>query len=181
MDACIPDIPGKKMPSAGIADYLGELLRLSPAQLMGTGILLRARLGATLLTAGDEYRVPADRDLVIFQVHAMVRSAALAAEVTPNAIFAGLTYADLRQLKMDNVVVNLLNKDRQLKVFDNRDMNLGALAQTPMYFPANAPLLVPSTHTLRADFTVQDATAAIVGQDADYGLVLTGVLIPKRV
>ena len=181
MEACIPNIPGKAMPNGGVVAYLAELLRLSPAQLIGTSILLQKRLGAATPSGTDEYRVPADRDLVVFQIHSTYRSTDLASEPVLNVAMATFGMQDLVMARKSNCLVSLINKDRQLKVFDNRDMPLSAISETPLYFPANAPLLVPSTHTLQAGFTLQDLTPAVVGENADYGVTLTGVLIPKRV
>lgn len=179
--ACIPNLPGKPSTVGGIASYLAELLQLSPAQLRGVAILLQKRLGTGTTSGSDEYRVPADQDLVVFQMHSSWRSVALAAEVAINAIFTAMDYSTLERARKANALVSLQNKDRNLAIFDNRAVPLSAMHDTPMYFPANAPLLVPATHTLKADFSLQDTTAAVVGQDADYGIVLTGILIPKRV
>jgi hypothetical protein len=165
----------------GIAAYLTELLQLSPAQLRGVGVLLQKRLGTTVTSGSDEYRVPADQDLVIFQIHSSWRSSNLAGEVAINPVFTSMDYDTLERVRKSNCVVALQNKDRNLAVFDNRAVPLSSLHDTPMYFPANAPLLVPATHTLKADFSLQDTTAAVVGQNADYGIVLTGILIPKRI
>lgn len=181
MEACIPNIPGKSMPNGGVAAYLAELLRLSPAQLIGTSILLQKRLGAATTSGTDEYRVPADRDLVVYQVQSTFRSTDLSTEPALNAIITSLDVEGLEHARLSNCLLGLLNKDRQLKVFDNRDMVMSAIRRAPLYFPANAPLLIPSTHTLQATFTLQSAVAANVGNDADYGVTLTGILIPKRV
>lgn len=181
MEACIPNIPGKAMPNGGVAAYLAELLRLSPAQLLGTSILLQKRLGTATTSGASEYRVPADRDLVVFQIHSTFRSTDLSTEPALNANITSLDVDGLEQARLSNCIVGLLNKDRQLKVFDNNDMVMSAMRKTPLYFPANAPLLVPSTHTLQATFTLQSTVAANVGNNADYGVTLTGVLIPKRV
>lgn len=177
---CIPSLPQSKQ-SGGIAAYLAELLQLSPAQLRGVGILLERRLSGTATSGSDEYRVPADQDLVVFQIHSSWRSSALATEPVLNANITSLTYDGLEKARLGNAVVSLQNKDRNLAIFDNRSIRMSAIRDTPMYFPANAPLLVPATHTLKADFSLQDTTAAVVGNAADYGLVLTGILIPKRV
>lgn len=180
-DVCIPNLPAKEA-GGSVVSYLKDLLRLSPAQLRGVGILLEKRLGAGTLVGSDEYRVPADQDLVVFQMSPSFRSTSWATEAALNAaVFTSMNPEQMERVRLNNVTVALTNKDRNLSVFDARAIKLGSLRDTPMYFPANAPLLVPATHTLKADFAVQDATAAVVGNDADYGLLLTGILIPKRV
>jgi len=181
MEACIPQMPGKSMPHGGVAAYLAELLRLSPAQLIGTGILLQKRLGVLTSSGTDEYRVPADRDLVVFQIQSTYRSSDLTTEPVLNANITAFDIDGLEQARLSNCALSLINRDRQLKVFDNRDMVMSAIRKTPMYFPPMAPLLVPATHSLQASFTLQSVAAAVAGNNADYGVMLTGVLIPKRV
>lgn len=180
-DTCIPGIPGKPSDNGGVVAYLKELLQLSPAQLIATSIVMQKRLSAAVLNGTDEYRVPADRDLVIFQIQTGWKPTLIATEVAVNAIFTAFTTEDLAEVRTGNCLVNVLNKDRQLKVFDARDMPMNTIRKTPLYFPANAPMLVPATHTLQASFTLQDPTAAVVGVASDYVITLTGVLIPKRI
>jgi len=174
-------MPSNVTTPGSIVAYLSELLKLSPAQLIGTSILMQKRLSTATTSGSDEYRVPADRDLVVFQIQSTFRSSLIATEVATNAIFTAHTLDDLEEIRSSNCLVGILNKDRQLKVFDNRDIPLNAIRKTPIYFPAMAPLLIPATHTLQATFTLQDTTAAVVGAAADYGVMLTGVLIPKRI
>lgn len=179
--ACIPNIPGKPGHGAGVAAYLKELLELSPAELRGVSVLLEKRLSTGTTSGSDQYRVPADQDLVVYQIHSTWRSSALATEVAVNAVFTAFSMDDMERVRLSNCVVALQNKDRNLAVFENRAMRMNAMRDTPLYYPAEAPLLVPATHTLQADFSLQDTTAAVVGNAADYSLVLTGILIPKRV
>lgn len=178
-DACITPHPGA--PAGGIVAYLSELLKLSPAQLIATTVLLQKRLTAAAPSGSDEYRIPADRDFVVFQIHSVWKPTLLATEAVLNAVMAPPHFEDYAWTRLSNCLVGLQNKDRNLKIFDARDVPLGMMYKTPLYFPANAPLLVPSTHTLKADFTLQDTTAAIAGVASDYGIALTGVLIPKRI
>lgn len=184
MNAACP--PGMKAPAsgAGIADYLTELLRLSPAQLRGVGIDLRARLSTAALQGTDTYNVPADQDLVIFGISGYYRSSLLATEPVLNVAFTQFSPAELQVARASNCIVGLENKDRNLPVFDARAIVLAAITPpmgAKLQFPVQAPLLVPRTHTLRASFALQDTTAAVVGNPADYGLLLEGILIPTRV
>lgn len=183
MNACPP---GLKSPAsgAGIADYLAELLRLSPAQLRGVGIDLRARLSTGTTQASDTYNVPADQDLVVFGISGYYRSTLLATEPALNAVFTQFSPAELQVARLSNCIVGLENKDRNLPVFDARSVYLSSITPpmgAKLQFPVQAPLLVPRTHTLRATFALQDTTAAVVGNAADYGLLLEGILIPTRV
>lgn len=178
--------PGFKSPAseAGVAAYLAELLRLSPAQLRGVGIDLRKRLGATTLSGTDTYSVPSDQDLVVYGITGYYRSSALATEPVLNANFTQFSPAELQLARLSNVIATLENKDRNLPVFDARGVHLSAITPplgSKLVFPVQAPLLFPATHTVKATFAIQDTTAAVVGNDADYGLILEGILIPKRV
>lgn len=182
--ACPPGIhPGHS--SAGIADYLRELLKLSPANLRGVAIDLRRRLGAAALTGTDTYQVPSDQELVVYGVSAYWRSSALATEPALNAaIFTQMSPSELQVARLGNCIATLENKDRNLPVFDARGIYLSAITPplgSKLQFPVQAPLLFPASHTVKATFTLQDTTAAVVGNDADYGLLLEGILIPKRV
>lgn len=177
---CLPNFPGQKTPGS-IVEYLSELLKLSPAQLIGVSIELNKRLSATTLSAAAEYKVPSDRDLVVFGISSTYRSTDIDTEALTNAIFTAFSYQDLKLLRLSNCKVQLLNKDRQLKVFDNNELQLDSLLQQKLEFPPMAPLLVPSTHILQAVFTLQDSAVATVGIAADYGIRLDGVLIPTRV
>ncbi len=178
---CPPGLP--QSPSgAGVADYLRELLRLSPAQLRGVGIDLRVRLGQTTPQATDNYNVPSDQDLVVYGISGYYRSTNLATEPVLNANLS-LSPSDLQVARLSNCIASLENKDRNLAVFDARAVVLGAISSpmgSKLQFPVQAPLLFPATHQLRASFTLQSVAAAIAGNDADYGLLLEGILIPKR-
>jgi hypothetical protein len=181
LENCIPDMKNGGN-GGGVVSYLQELLKLSPAQVIGVGIHIKKRLSTTTLSGSSEYKIPSDRDLVVFRIRPAWQPTDIADEVVVNSIFSGgFTYNDLERLRMGNCRVQLLNKDRQLKVFDNEDMLLSAMKDVPLAFDERAPLLVPATHTLQATFSLSDSTPAVVGLAADYGVILEGVLIPKRV
>lgn len=181
---CLPPMNNPLAQSqGGVAAYLAELLKLSPAQVRGTVIELMATLGATNLIDTDEYRVPSDQDLVIFQAHAAYRSSALNTEPALNVAITALGVADLALARASNVTVQLRDKDRNLDVFDQRAVNMAGIMPpngSPIFWPAQAPFLMPSGHTFQATFSAQSAVAAVIGNDADYSVLLTGVLIPKR-
>ena len=169
---------------AGVAAYLAELLKLSPKELIATTVLLHKRLLVGTLTGAVDYRVPGDSDFIVFQMQGAWRSSLLATEAVINAAMAAPTPLDLQVARMSNCAVDLKDTDRpSLAIFPETAMNLAAITApsgSPIFLPANAPLIVPGNHVLRANFTLQDATAAVVGNAADYGLILSGVLIPHR-
>jgi hypothetical protein len=175
--------PGGDPNQGDIARYLGELLKLSPGELRAVGIGLSAVLGTTRTTDRDSYKVPGDADLVIYQVGAYWRSTLIATEPVLNANFTQFGPTDLMVARLQNCLATLTNKDRSLAYFDAGAVPLSSLAPpagAPQFLPPMAPYLVPSGITLEASFTLQDTTAAVVGNNAEYGLILGGFLIPKR-
>lgn len=182
--ACaVPD--AEDVRKGDIARYLGELLKLSPGDLRAVGIGLTAELGSSALSGSDEYKVPGDSDLVIYQVQGGFASNALASEVALNAgVFTHFSPSELAAVRLANCLVTMTNKDRQLPFFDNGGVRLSTITPpvgAPQFLPPMAPYLVPSGITLRAEFALQDSTAAVAGQLGDYTLYLGGFLIPKRV
>lgn len=170
-----------KSRSAGVANYLAELLQLSPAELIAQVVKLEARLGAATLNGEDTYQVPADRDFVVFQIQSAFRSTALDTEPVLNANITDFSVDGLVEARLANCLAQLRVKDRKLDIFDNGEVDLGSMRKSPLYFPVQAPLLLPATFNVQAIFTLQDNAAAVAGNDADYGLLLIGVSIPKRV
>lgn len=181
-NSCPPGL-AKHPSGAGIADYLAELLRLSPQNLRGVDISMSARLSPLIATAQDTYSVPSDQDLVIYSISGWYRSSDLSTEAIINAIFTSFSPSELQIARMQNCSVQLENKDRNLPVWDKAAGPLSAITPpcgTPLVFPVQAPLLVPRSHTLRATFTLNSVAAAVAGNPADYGLSIGGILIPTR-
>ena len=173
--------PGLTKQSAGaVSAYLREMLGLSTAELIGVGIQMEVKLGQTTLTGNADYIVPSDRDLIIFQIQSTYRSTAIQTEPVLNANIA-LSYAGLSESRLANVLAQLKIKDRNLNVFDNGETPLSSVYNNPMYMPQVAPLIIPAAVKLQATMTLQNAVAAAAGNDAFYGLLLTGVQIPRRV
>jgi hypothetical protein len=171
--------PGMKPPEGDLKAYLNQLLELAPSSLIGVTVPLEVLLGAATATESEEYKVPADSDLVIHQMHASYRSTALNTEPVLNANLT-LDLQGLSEARLQNILVELKLKERRLSITEGSTLNLAALYRTPAYWLPNAPLIVPAGTILQANFTAQSVTAAIIGNDAYYGLVLTGFLIPKK-
>lgn len=174
--------PGAGGPPGRIAAYLQELLMLSPASVRGVGLGLSASLANTT-PVSYTYKVPSDQELAVFSIHGYLRFPTFNTE--PSLILSSLNPDPSERwfLKSSNCLVSLTNIDRSLPVFDAQDVPLSSITPpvgAPLYFPLDAPLMVPSGHNIRATFQLQDSTAAIVGNATIYGLMLTGVLVPKR-
>lgn len=158
-----------------------ELQALSTTNLMAVTIPLEALLGVDVMTKKAEYKNPTDSDLVIFQMQSYWRPEAIATEVAVNAIFTQFSPADLALVRLMNTMATLKLKDRKLEVIEGAEMPLSACHRSPLYFPVQAPLIIPPGITLEANFTLQDDTAAVVGEDSNYGLLLTGIALPRKV
>ena len=176
---CPTPMPGR--PSGRIVSYLREVLGISHAEVRGVGIGLEAALSST--TPGtDEYMVPSDQDLVVFSMQGYLRFPTLNSEPTTMLGFLNVDPSERWFMKTQNCLVQLLHKDRSLNVFDQRAIPLSAISPpvgAAMYFPPETPYIVPGGHKLQATFTLQDSTAAVVGNSTQYGILLVGALIAK--
>ena len=174
--------PGTPPTQARVRGYLKEVLGLSPAEVRGgVGIRLQASLANT--TPGtDTYKVPADQELVVFSMQGYMRFPTLNTE--PFTVSsANIDPSERWFVKGQNCLVQVVNVDRTLNVFDNAEVPLGSIMPPsgwPMTWPLEAPMLAPSGHILKATFTLQDSTSAVVGNATIYGVMLVGALIPHR-
>lgn len=170
--------PGMIQKSSDMRSFLQDLVELSNSSLQAIVLPLEVLLGAATLTDETEYRVPAEFNLAVFQIHTDWRSTALATEPALNANITSLDLQGLAQARLSNIKATLQLKDRKLDVFEDGDIAMSALFKNPAFLLPNAPLLIPAGSTLKAGFSVQDATAAVIGNNAYYGIILTGALIP---
>lgn len=169
--------PGMEKNPNSVRKFLEDLLAVANSSLMGVEVPLEALLGAGTLTETAEYRVPAEYDLVVFQMQATYRSTALNTEPALNANLS-LDLQGLAEARLGNVLGKLQLVDRKLDVIEGADLNMAARYRTPAFWLPSAPLIIPAAQTLRATFNAQSGVAAVIGNDAYYGFLLTGVLIP---
>lgn len=172
-------LPGH--PAGRIMSYLREVLGVSHAEVRGVGIGLEVALSSTTAD-NEEYQVPSDTDLVVFSIQGYLRFPTLNTEPTSMLGFLNPDPSERWFVKTQNCLVQLLHKDRSLNAFDNRSIPLSAISPpvgAPMYFPPETPYIVPGGHKLRAEFTLQDSTSAVVGSSTRYGLLLAGALISR--
>ena len=182
--AQVPPLCPTRSPAPGgrIKAYLAEILELSPAEIRAVGIGLEA--SATGTSPGtDDYKVPSDQDMVILSLQGYLQFQLLDTE--PRAILGWLNLNPSERwfVKSQNCEVSLENIDRNLEVFDKRSLPMSAISPpvgAPLYFNPELPFIVPAGHTMRATFTLQDTTTAIVGAATNNGILLGGALIPKR-
>ena len=85
-------------------------------------------------------------------------------------------------VKAANCIVQVENTTRNYKFFEHREATLSSLMPPmgmPLQWPVETPLPVPAKHSLKATFTLQDSASATVGASTDYGVLLSGVLVPR--
>lgn len=165
-----------------IASYLQEVLMLSPAEVRGAAIQLSASL-ANATPGTNTYKVPGDQDLVITSVRGFLRFPTLNSEPTSILGYLNIDPSERFLVKAQNCLVSLLNVDRSLEMFEGGATPLASMMPpwgTPLDFPLDMPNIVPAGMNLRATFTLQDTTSAVVGNSTVYGLLLVGALIPRR-
>ncbi len=168
-----------------IRGYLREILGLSIAQVRGgVGVRLQASLSNTTPST-DTYKVPADQDFVVYSIQGYLRFPTLNSEPTAMLSYLNPDPSERWFVKAQNCLVQVVDSDRSSigGVFDNGEIPLGAITPPsgiPMTWPLEAPMLFPSGHNVKATFTLQDSTTAIVGSATVYGLLMVGALIPKE-
>lgn len=169
-------------PQSRIKSYLEELLQLSPADLRPLQLTLQASLNST--TAGSsDYKIPKDQDAFIFSMQGFVRMPTLNTEPQTILGYLNLDPSERIYVKTQNCLVQLQNIDRSYTVMEENSLPLSAITPpygSPLYYPVEAPLVLPAGHTFKATFTLQDSTAAIIGNASNYGISLMGILLPKR-
>lgn len=184
----VPGAPGCPSPMGApmpgrIEAFIAEVLKVSQADIRGVGIALQGQLSSTVLTTTDLYRVPSDQEMVVLQAAGYVEFTSLNTEPTAILNYLNLDPSERLLVKAQNCSLQLEDTDRSLQAYDARSIPLGAITPpmgAPQFFPVDAPFLIAAGHTLQATFTLVDPTAAIVGNATNYGVLLTGALIPKR-
>ncbi len=178
-----PNFSQQQPPPGRIAAYLQEILQLSPAEVRGVALQLSVTLSNSQ-AATNTYKVPGDQDLVITGIQGFLRFPTLASEPTTGILsYLNPDPSERWFMKSQNCLVSLLNTDRSLEMFEAGATPMSAITPpvgVPLSFPLDMPNIVPAGMNLRATFTLQDTTAAIVGNATIYGLLLSGALIPRR-
>ncbi|MFA6168565.1 MAG: hypothetical protein WC700_18210 [Gemmatimonadaceae bacterium] len=171
-------------PGNRVRSYLAELLQLSSGELRPVIIPLQATLTTSVLTLSDSnYVVPSDQDLYIYSIAGYLASNALASEPTAMLGWLNLDPSERFLVKAMNCVVQLEDVSRTYKFFEGREATLASIMPpfgSPVQFPVETPIPVSAKHSLKATFTLQDTAAATVGASTDYGVQITGVLVPHR-
>lgn len=173
-------LPGDAPRGGRVLNYLIEALSLSPAQLQAIALTLQGRANTTTPVT-DTYKVPADMDFIAVAMSGYILLPNLATEPTAILTWLNLEPSERIYVKAQNCLLKLENIDRSLKVTESRDLPLVSITPpfgAPINWALETSLVVPSNHTLKATFSLQDSTAATLGAASDYGVRLDGVLIP---
>lgn len=140
---------------------------------------------ANLAAAGtgtDIYRVPSTYKLAITRIHAHVALLSQATEALALGFMTSIQSVRERiASKAMNARVQLVNLDTQIPILgENHAANLGSLMElaggSPIDFREFPHLVLPG-QTLQLTVTLIDATAAIVGANTEYGVVLDALLL----
>lgn len=162
--------------------FLREMQDLTPDDLQAIVVTLQASLSGTS-PGTDTYKVPADMDLIILQMHGGLRIPAINSEPQVNLGYLNLVPSERWILKSQNCTVRVENLDRHHVFTDQNDVTLASIMPPvgyPIVFPPEAPGIIPANENMRATFTLQDSTAATVGGATFYQLIVSGVLVPRK-
>lgn len=166
-----------------IDDYAEEIRRLYE-QLYGVCVNLQVSLSATTTSGNDTYKVPSDRVLVIKAVHGYLRFTDFTNEVALAAVLGtNVAPTERAYVKAQNCLVELKNADRSMLWTERNNPPLATLMPRmgrPLELPKEMPFILQPTETMKASFSLQDTTAAIIGAATIYGVSLVGALIPHK-
>lgn len=169
-------------PGTRVRAYLAELLQISPAELRPVAIPMQvALLSGTTTLSDTNYVVAADQDLYLYSIAGYLSPNDLSAEPTAMLTWLNLEPSERYLVKAMNCAVQMENVTRNYKVFDGREAMLSSLMPPfgmPLQWPVETPFCAPAKHVLKATFTLQDTASDVVGASTDYGILLSGVLVP---
>lgn len=168
-------IPSKV--SGPLGQQLLELLGLSASSLMSVVIPMEVTLGAGTAADSVDYDVPTEYDLVVWGFRSSYRSSNLSTEPALNANITAFSVEGLAEARLSNILAELSVKERKLDVVEGQSLNLATAYRHPVRW--DVPLIIPGGKTLTLTATAQSVVAANIGNDADYGIVLEAMLIPK--
>lgn len=174
---------------ARIPGWLAEAARQSFASKTGQGkrvngrvVSLRATLGSAAATGTDDYGVPQGFDFEVYGISGLLgpsSGVSLNSEVAvAAALGTNLIPSERRLLAAMNCRVGLVVDGASVPIFENENPYLSDLLDRPLIFGNDFPrLVIPSQKQIRLSVALQDTTAAIVGVNKEYGVMLHGAMI----
>lgn len=142
-------------------------------------IVLRQPLNTTTTSSNDTYRVPDPYHLLVQRVRGHFGFKALTSETLTVTGVGNLDVREHLLMKAQNCRVDFVNSDKKYDIINNQQLVLSSilpeLGAEPIVF--DPPLNVLTGQTLKATMTLTDTTASVVGANAEYGLIIEGVLV----
>lgn len=165
-----------------VKGFLREAQDLTPDDLQAVVVTLQ-QLISTTAPLYDTYKVPADMDLIIFQLHGGIRMPSIQTEPQSEIGYLNLVPTERWLMKAQNCTIRVENIDRHHVFTDQNDVTMASIMPPsgyPVVFPPESPGIVPANENLRATFTLQDSSPATLGNPTWYQLIVTGVLVPRK-
>ena len=92
---------------------------------------------------------------------------------------------DRAYLKASNCKLKLKNKDNKLDIFEEEDLVLSEILCSvgghPLKYGGETrpAWVIPNGTTIEMTATLQDTAAVLIGASSDYGVIISGVYMPK--
>lgn len=187
--------PGGAGAAQMIRSRVYELTQLSPEDYRGVVVPIYATLGTAAFTGSDTYRVPTTHEFAIKQIVGHIALVGVNDETRDppgtgavatlgiadqSGATAALSLMNRIAMKAMNCTVDLRNSDREQKLFDNHSLSLATIVTLIGGRPidwSETPHIVPAGETLALNVGLIQQTAALVGGNTQYGVVLIGDLI----
>jgi len=177
-----------KISNDRLRDLLKFVVEFNPDEARIVLVAMKATLGVVgvgaVLTDNDVYRVPESHKLAILGIRGHLASLLVASEVA----LAGLANVDLestQRAKAMNCRVKLSNLDTSLLVTDSTDdtISLSSIlveAGGKEIDLRETPHIIRGGQSLRMDVTLISNAATAAGQNAEYGILMTGLLVRTK-
>lgn len=166
-----------------IRDFIRELTQIQQEEYRRVSIALYKSMSA-VGTDFDTYRVPGTHKLAITGVRGHLAMIGMASEVLNlGNLTSNTSVQDRALMKAMNCRVALKNDDDNVKLTEGRDLSLAdilELAGGKELDWADAPHVIERGKTIRADMTLVQSDAYVLGGATEYGVVINGILLRTR-
>jgi hypothetical protein len=164
---------------------------LSPDQYRPVVLPLQVTLGASRLIGSASFTIPSNQRFLVFQFmpHIVPVSVSAAADATSGVfnvgvpaagdIVAGGTVEDRLLTKMMNCRINMAFVSYTYQLFPQLNFSLSDLSSAMGESPSlmDMPAILPQGTNIDLQVSLQDSSAAAVGADTEYGILLVGAYI----
>lgn len=166
-----------------VRDFLKFVAEFNPDEAMVVLVAMKHEM-VTATTTNDVYRVPEDYKLAIVEIRGHLASLAADTE----QVLTTPVVADLRNKmygKAMNCRIKLQNLDTSIKITDGSDETISLasilveLGGKPIDLHDN-PHIVKGGQSLRMDASLISGAANLLGQNTEYGVLITGILVRTK-